>query len=134
MQAFKAIVYERRSNSLYYADVITTQEGFIRLKNVKKRVSTFQNVEVFSKGSTYVDSVHMYYAENCRDMMLSNDSVRIELIYDIQEIGWTNWSKEDVTKSLLLKKEEYQKKLDEEKSKYIESLNYVQKFLYRVFG
>lgn len=66
--------------------------------------------------------------------MLSNDSVRIELIYDVQEIDWTNLSKEDVTKSLLLKKEEYQKKYDEEKSRYIENLNYIQKFLYRMFG
>ena len=66
--------------------------------------------------------------------MLPNEAVRIELIYDKQSIDWITLSNDEVTKALQLKKEEYQKKHDEEKAKYLENLSFLQKILYRIFG
>lgn len=133
--ANKAIAYDRESGNHYFAQVyMEDNNGFVTLKDPVIKCSDYIEFNKFKNGRVILGSKRLQYGERCNDLMLPSKYVVIEILNNNEPPEWASITAEDAKMRLECFKDEANDKCKLDKQQYIENLNDLKRFWYKLFN
>lgn len=134
MKPIRAIVTDRKSGNIFHCNFSTTREGFVVLQNPIQKKTVFGSSYYFENGQDNYKSIIQYYGESCRDLMIPNKRVFVEIVAPNEKIDWIDVTEIEANNIIKAKEEEAIDKYRKDKSKYYENKNDIEKFFLRLFN
>lgn len=134
MKPVRALVTDKRSGNLYHCTFSTTNEGFVYLKNPIKQKREMKDTTIFKEGKDKYINFIQYYGVCCRDIMIPNERIFVEILPPDATIDWIDVTEEEALKILETKIDEAKDKSDRDQQEYYRGKSQLEKFLLKLFG
>lgn len=130
----RVLVYERKSGCVYHGTCEIPDKSVVILKNVVRRRSAYVNYEVFRQGHCVVHTESMEYGEKHHDIMVSIESVFVELLSDNERVEWAGLTEERANELLEEIKAKADKQCKEDEEKYYAGKSKLAIFFMKIFN
>lgn len=115
----RVLLHDRKSGNVYYGTCDYQEAVVIRLRDPVCRRRTSILVNIFQKGNWGTSYEFMEYGVACNDIILSIESVFIEIIPDHKNVGWVDVTEKKAEELLAdIKKAIEAKNVEDEKMYY----------------